>query len=307
MFLKYPDMENHYRDKYIARFLDFFPELASEEYAIFEKIHGANIQFIFSEGEMALASRRQLTDEGFNNVGEILPEYADVIDWFKKWSIKTGHLIRLYGEIFGLGVTKRINYGKKCIRFFDIKIDEVFQIPIEVYRFLNSPRKFGAGTLMVPYLNEGFPLTLEEALTFDVEIPSVLSPTDDIMEGVVIKPLNKVYTAPNGQTFYLKKKSKKFLENPEPKKDRKPADPSLVLLREKFKDYITKNRLDTLFSKIGEIERPNQIGEYIIAFMEDAKKDFIKDHEQVEDLTRDQCKFIFNAGQLIVPMLKEYL
>ena len=72
--------------------------------------------------------------------------------------------------------------------------------------------------------------------------------------------------------------------------------------------YITENRLQNLFSKMGEIERPNQIGDYIRAMLQDAKEDFLKDFgDDFSALSAKDHKAVFNAGRKIAHMLKERL
>lgn len=75
-----------------------------------------------------------------------------------------------------------------------------------------------------------------------------------------------------------------------------------------FASYITENRLQSVFSKEGEIEKPKQIGQYIKWILFDAKEDFLKDWgEKIKLLDINQQKQIFNIGSKIANMLKNYL
>ena len=77
-------------------------------------------------------------------------------------------------------------------------------------------------------------------------------------------------------------------------------------LKAEFLTYINENRLESVFSKYGVIEKPQQIGEYIRYMLEDAKEDFLKDND-VSVLHKETLKEIFNAGHNIMKLLKEKL
>ena len=47
-FQKFFSIENHYRNKEIAKWLEIYPELKNEKFVLTEKIHGSNIQLYFS-------------------------------------------------------------------------------------------------------------------------------------------------------------------------------------------------------------------------------------------------------------------
>jgi hypothetical protein len=151
--------------------------------------------------------------------------------------------------------------------------------------------------------------TLENALEFNTELKSVLwqeAKDDNIMEGVVIKPLGLVQESKEGSLFYIKKKNDAFKQKVHRKKKPAKIDQSLLDLQEEFASYLTDMRLQGIFSKYGMIWKPQQIGEYIKYMMDDAMESFLADNPDVKEMPKKTRKTIFrNAGKLIMPMLKE--
>jgi len=130
MFKKYPDIENTYNQKKIDRFLWDFPILKNEQYIVTEKRDGSNIQIIFEpdKDSFKIGSRNRILDENesFNDVWEEIkdPFYNGLISYGKHLSQIHNAVVTFYGEIFGKGIQKRINYGdEKYIEIFDIAID----------------------------------------------------------------------------------------------------------------------------------------------------------------------------------------
>ena len=67
-------------------------------------------------------------------------------------------------------------------------------------------------------------------------------------------------------------------------------------------------RLQAVFSKNGEIERPDQIGDFIRLVLTDAKEDFLQDNQEAVDaLDKAKQKRVYNVGSMIAFLLKEYL
>ncbi|MGB0387827.1 MAG: RNA ligase family protein [Ardenticatenaceae bacterium] len=314
MFNKYPSIENHYRKPSIDWFLDQFPELKEETFAIQEKIHGSNIQFIFTPGddagrkpaEVQLASRskRLKPGENFFGVRQLLPKYRELTEMLAERSQKEGIAINLYGEIFGPGVQKGVNYGReKRILFFDVAIDGKWLAPAEMEQFLAGYEQFLIPTIKVV---QG----LESAINEEAEIVSKVNPVaGNIVEGIVIKPRNKAYVTSHGDIFMLKKKNKKFEEK---RSAKRPAadksNPQADSLKAEFERYITDARVQAVFSKLGPIESKKQTGHYVRHVLDDAKEDFLKDHgPEVAKLNKKAAKKIFNAGSKVFELLKEYL
>jgi Rnl2 family RNA ligase len=306
LFLKYPSIENHYQSKNIARWLAHNPGLEQETFVIQEKIHGANFQLLFrtSEPMVTFSRNRQLApDESFFDWQNTIARLDDLWKVFQAY-VNSGQAqeVRVFGELCGPGVQHGVDYGtEKAFYIFDVQVDGVWctqEFLMEHnYMFL----------FMAPVL--GFATSLVEAINFDVEVPSRLvdDKPDNIMEGVVIKPYSKVYTSPDGQLFYLKKKSERFLEVSKTPKPRE-FDSKVLELNTLFRGYINENRIQSVFSKRGPIERPQQMGEYIKDVMEDAVADFVKDNQEaVEALDDKQRKQALNVGSSVAQLLKAHL
>ena len=309
MFQKYPSIENHYQSKWIDMWIERYPELENVDYIILEKIHGTNFSLIFNNKNIQIASRNGIlnpeTDKFFNIFNDILynDQYDDLFEFFK--TLSKYQIIQLYGEYFGPGINKGINYGSnKQIRFFDIRIDGYLQ---SQYIFQNSYMRI-FDDYIVPRIN--LIKNLNDALNFDVEnVNSKLTPIEynkeNTWEGIVIKPLNKVYISPVGETFIIKKKTKKFMEKKsEKKKEVKQKDPRISELNSEFRRFLTDQRLQNVFSKYGVISNKEDISKYIKLLLEDAKEDFFKEFEIPKDL---DSKAIFNVGGEPFNLLKEYI
>ncbi|MCK4817031.1 hypothetical protein KA005_14775, partial [bacterium] len=150
---------------------------------------------------------------------------------------------------------------------------------------------------------------LGAALEVDTNFPSLINPIEgNICEGVVIQPYSKVYRLHDGFTFLLKKKNEAFKEKQKARKPPAPVDSEVLRMRGMFDEYITDNRLQSVFSKWGCIEEPKQIGEYIRLVIADALEDFLKDHGAAWNVaTRQQQGQITKVGGTVAEMLKGYL
>ena len=316
-FTKYPSIENHYRSKEIALWLEYHPELAQDRFIAQCKVDGSNLALWFlPDGRIKVASRSNFIgylgdDVRFQGVAITeLFKSNDVhemfVSGFTNMAQKQSKTFVVFGELFGKGIQNRIYYGPdRYWRSFDISVDGEF---IAQCTFENWLIKVcghdGYEVIACPQV-EMFD-TLEEALNFNVVFPSVLTPEGyekpNFEEGVVLKPYYNVYQSPQGSVFYLKKKNPKFADKKE-KKEKIPVDAGLLELQTAFRSYLNENRLLDIFSKYGAIEKPSQIGEYIRYMLEDAKADFLKDYPYSGDKNAD--KVVFNAGTIIVDMLKE--
>jgi Rnl2 family RNA ligase len=309
MFRKFPEIENHYRTKEVQYVLDKFPHMENEQYILQEKIDGSCISLVFDkDGKLTPAKRSGVIheNENFYDIWNVLHNLysEDVIYLLSDYAKSIKSELNVYGELFGKGIQRRINYGnEKYIRFFDLRIDDVMMSPVEmedIFSLLNIE------DMLVP--NFGVVKGLNKALEFDVEdkVTLVNPEGGDLIEGIVIKPYNGMFQV-DGGIFYLKKKREKFKES-KPKKERVPVDSKLEYLQNAFRDYITENRVLGIFSKYGEIEKPTQIGEYIKYVLEDSKSDFLKDYsDEMDDLDKKGMKYVYNVSKDVVKLLEKYL
>lgn len=268
-------------------------------------VHNSNFQWAFSpDGTVRCASRNNYLDMNGSfqgaNIQSLYESHNYLLSELLSDAMYSGKEIRLYGELFGQGIQKRVDYGsEKRLVYFGLMIDNEWQSFADLEYMLEN---YGCHDLIVPILQ----LTdeLQEALSFDTEFDSLLNDKEDnLTEGVVIQPYAKVYLDGNGSPFILKKKNEKFGEK---KKTEKILDMEVLTLNAEFKSYITENRLLSVFSKEGKIQSPKEIGKYIKLLLTDAQDDFLKDND-VSHMEKQQQKDIFNVGPLVANMLKSYL
>lgn len=309
-FVKWPSVENSYRQKFIDKFLTEFPELLREPFVVTEKIHGANMSVYFEPNKPWLVGKRTafLADgEKFFGIQGILPKYEHIFRRVQEVADSTGQTLRLFGEFFGPGIQKGVDYGReKGILFFGLMADDEL-VPFADLQALAE--SLGFTDYLVPILGI---VSFQDALVANIEINSALTPPDhegeNVCEGVVMQPLYRAYTNAGGKRFLLKRKNERFLEKSKAEKPPSPGDSEVQRLNEEFKLYITRERLQGIFSKHGEIEEPSQIGDYIRLMLADAKEDFLKDHGvALEKLDGAEQRKVFNVGAVIANMLKEAL
>jgi len=313
MFIKYPSIENSYRRKEIDYWLTQYPELANEIFVIGEKLHGSNLQLIFKlDGTLRMAKRSGiiLENENFYNADLIITsKYLEVIEKLKDYSIRHNKILNVYGEIFGAGIQKGVNYGVgKHYRIFDIAIDSKLCSPKDI-EILFSALGIDLHNILVPVF--AYVKGLEKALEYSIEdkVTRIYPEGNSIIEGIVIKPYEKIYVNNNGNVFMLKKKNEKFKEiERSSNKVPRQVDSKLEELRGEFEMYMTENRLQSIFSKYGEIDKPSQIGEYIKYMLADAREEFILDFmDEIQGLEKKELKYIYNVSKKIVEMLNKYL
>lgn len=277
MFLKYPSIENHYQGGTISRWLSQFPEIQNELFTVTEKLDGANFQIIITDDAVQYASRNQLLeiDSNFFDwqrlmlTGENARMISALQDLLHQDQLESLHV---YGELYGAGVQKRIDYGPdKYFRVFEMRVNGDIQPSVDTQEMLSL---IGFAHKFVPVLAEI--RGLQAAL--DYELP-------EGAEGVVIAPANRVYAKDTGETFRLKKKSKVFNDQMKVKTGKTPklfvSTPEYEVAYAIWESYFSDNRLADLFSKEGYIESPQQIGRYIKLMSDDVKVDFFKDHKDL--------------------------
>jgi Rnl2 family RNA ligase len=287
--------------KDIDWWLTQYPNLRNESFTITEKIHGTNIQLIFTPDGMTIASRNRVLPANVDHMGvrAVVDGMRKVLSPLAEHSVIAEETVTLYGELFGPGIMKGVNYGEeKRLLFFDIAFNGVFAADSVLRSQLDC-------TVPVLAVVSG----LEDALNFASLIPSRLGPdvADNYVEGVVIKPHNN-YVTNQGSRFVIKKKNDEFKEVAAMPKLKPPPPDEIVKLHNEFMLYVNDNRLQSVFSKEGEIEEPQQFGHYIRLVISDAKEEFEKDFgDSLAACSKKELRMVYNAGGAIVKMLKEYL
>jgi len=312
-------MVNHYQSKEIDYLISRYGNLIDEcEWHISEKIHGSNISILFTSPNDApkIFSRNQeITGANFYNaddtINTMIEKLSPIINQFIK---QTKATVRVFGELFGPGIQKGVKYGpERKIRIFDMMVNDEFQSQENMENFFYD---MGIGNLLVPKLK--IAATFKEAMEYDEVFQSTLFETDEKnhAEGIVIKPYKDTMVDGQGSVFYVKKKNKKFKEKQKVKKIRTETQYSeeVNTMRALFLSYINKNRVESVFSKEGEIQSYSEIGKYIPLIHKDALEDFNRDYlphehggEYTETFTKAERKYIFNSSKEVVALLKEYL
>ena len=308
-FKKYQSIENAYQDRYIEKWVGYYADLLNETFILTEKIDGANFSIMVEQEEIDYAKRTcklNIADSFFDYQSAIVlyqEEFKLVQAYMKLNNIKD---IRLFGELFGNGIQRRIFYSKhKEIRLFDCEIDGVLLCQFDFIELLKS---IGIFHMYVPII--AIVDSLEKALAYNIKFDSKISnKKDNLCEGVVIKQYNSLFKWNDGRVFYLKNKNEKFSEQNKVLKTLFVPTEKFLLAQENYCRYLNENRLQGLISKIGMIEDKSQIGEYIKLMTQDAKEDYLKDSKTeflaLED--KERGKLFSISGRIIMPMLKEYL
>jgi Rnl2 family RNA ligase len=311
MFHKWPEIENHYNKKNIQRWVDLYPELKDEMYIVLEKIHGTNIQFIIDKDGCKIATRKRILEEGesFYDVWNVATKYDEFIKRIMNYvnDFDDVEYINLYGELYGQGIQKGVDYcPEKQIRFFGMRMNGILLSQVEfdhMMDVLEIPIDCCVPLVgMFSNLEDAIDAVNVETLTTEINMYE-----GNIAEGVVIQPYYKVYISPVGATFILKKKAENFKEKARERKvprEPKVLPPEIAEPKAEFESYITKNRLDNLFSKEGPIEDMKDIGKYIKLMMEDARKDFEKENDISHLRKKDQKQVFSGGGNIIAKMLK---
>jgi hypothetical protein len=203
--------------------------------------------------------------------------------------------VTIYGELYGPGINNRVDYGnEKHICIFDMILNDKLLTQSELQTTLDSldlefllPTECGIGTL-------------ESLIQFDVE-----NMFRKGSEGIVIQPYN-INIFSGNERLILKKKSKAF-DDVKKEKNKYKLDNEVISYYNKiFKSYITENRVLDIFSKYGKIQNISQLGQYIVYVLEDAKVDFLKGTD-LQNFDKNETKDLYNAGGLVVKLLKAHL
>lgn len=270
MFKKFLSIENsiNFKDKYV----------------ITEKIDGANIQFIFENGELTgVASRNQIVENNFNGYQDVIkkPEFQVLFEKLKELS--KDNAINIYGEIFGNSVQKRIKYGiEPQIRFFSISVNNKYCSFKVLQDIVEND------CLLVPIIT--YTNTLEESFSFDVDnLKSHVAPEEQIAEGIVVEPF--LYF---DERRIVKIKSKNFLEiEKNIKKQQNIPNQDVILMRDNFLNYLTENRLDNVCSHYDCSNMDKELSiEIVRDFFIDAKNDFLKEND-LSAFSKEEQKSIF--------------
>jgi Rnl2 family RNA ligase len=310
--MKYPSLVNHYMEKDIERLKEiYWDKLTETDWIIQEKLDGANVSLLFQRGvPVKYFSRNQevgnsVDGTDFYGASEAFETAVQKLFKIQGFVDRTGRSIRIYGELIGPTIQRKVNYGpNKHILFYDLMQNDMHRTSQDFENFMYD---IGCGALCVPKL--GIEPTFEDAVAYDTVFDSlVLKKKDNTVEGVVIKPWNQIFEDCNGSLFYIKKKNE---SESKPKKAKTPTNYSeeVNTWRDKFLSYIHPERCASVFSKEGMIESIKDMGKYISLIHVDALETFLKEEKDYSEemFTKQERKYILNSSKEVVSLLKTYL
>ena len=258
-FVKFPSLENTYRQAEIDKIYVMDVDC---DWVVTSKVHGSNYSFwleLDESGDVSVKPAKRTSfiepDEKFFNHKPVFEKYkGKLIELFNDLGCKT---MVVYGELYGGNVQQGMCYPlEQDFIAFDLKVDGVAQNKMGSFRVLNNH-----GIPTVPVL--GIFAKFEDALAVNEYYTSLLirdgfTGADEHREeeGVVIEPAIPHYEA-NGSRVYLKKKTKRFMENTVKgdtgNKQPSVLDSKVAELLELSSQYINENRFNSVVSKIGEV------------------------------------------------------
>jgi len=294
-FKKFSSLENHYREK----FIDFcrIADVDLNKFMATEKIHGANFSFWVTHDGVKVGKRSGFTDFSFYGCGDVVNRYTE--NMFDLWDNFSRNkklvTIAVYGELYGAGIQKEIDYGEKDFIAFDMHFhyeDGTVEIQSKAAAYEAC---IDVGIPFVPFYAVG---TMDEMLAIDVESLRSKVAKDSFIEGIVIEPVDPAFLA-NGERLIIKKKTKVFSESKvrKPKTPPEPLSPAAENLYNVGLTYFTAERLSNVISHEGLQER-KMFGKVIGWLMKDALDDLAKENAKVwhdvEKAERKRVQKMFN-------------
>lgn len=324
-FMKWPHIDNLYqfdRDQLLADYGD-------TEFAVTEKLDGCNVCLScdFSQPNVQAFSRN---GEDWTNSKDLQPALNRVMPFveFVRSRYENQHDpvyagFYLYGELVNTKTMNRITYenGKPNIVFFGFSLayknGEVRSMPftdltflykvfIRKNRFRDTVLDAPARIYLVPAKTKDFSIRIRlKDIDFDR-----LSKQSDFSEGHELEGYVFHNLDDNTRDKFPAFKFK-LPEFEEVVKRKKKVNPNAVAFNREvkeanaeFKTYLNKNRVLSLFSKIG-IPEQKEIPKAVKMLIEDAKEDFFKDHPEYAN--HEELKRILNVGSMPFLLIKGVL
>ena len=318
IFTKYRSMENSYRELFMNKIRDNGFTIPSIRWMASEKIHGANSGLVCDGEEVRMSKKTALIGktENFFGATKLLEKYkSDALGIFEalKLEYKNIKTITIFGELFGGSYPhkdiKSSNHAKKVQKgifytpyneflVFDIMItldtnEDIYLSWTDVVDLIDNAPLLRT----VPVLVKG---TFDEMIAYPNDGQSVVHKIfglpaieDNIMEGVVLKPIESSFL-PNGSRVIIKNKNDKWSEkSKEPKRKAKEVNEAIRPIVEEIELYITENRLRNVLSHIGEVTN-RDFGLINKEFIGDVMKDYIIENgnEKINVLDKNDRKLI---------------
>jgi len=310
MFKKYPSLTNHYHKKDIDYYIRLFgDDINKTLWSVTEKIHGANFSFLVSPKDKIryFTRNQEITGSDFYNAMDTIEYIMEKLQSIQKLVDKYGYTVRLFGELYGSGIQKGVQYPSgRFYKVFNLMINDRMVTEAVMRAYME---RVGLKDLVVPLLDL---VSFEEALNYNIRFNTTYHDKDhNFCEGIVIKPYTKTFVDGNGSFFYIKKKNEEFKEKQKTRKVKTETQytDEVNKWRETFLSYIHNDRMESVFSKEGRIESFKDIGKYISEIHKDALDTFNKEESDwdADKYTKNERKYIFNSSKHIVELLKKEL
>lgn len=265
-----------------------------------EKLHGTNFGIYFSSSGVKFASRNQFVGDDYYGAQPVIKDVVHrCAGLFEEVAPKEDDFVErgmqqlvLYGEIVGRGVQKGILYDVKGLggqqdRAFvifdmlrvvrDCDIESLSWTDLDEVRQLLMPRGLNV-------IAERPPVTLDEALGTDPDMPSNYSSEGSPREGNVYRFCDPHARGPHGERMMFKIKSERFSEVSRRKRENKGAE-----VEQEFASaalaLINGNRMDSAMSRIGltrQTFRPSKFGDLLREMGGDVIADLDRHTSKVE-------------------------
>lgn len=287
-FKKYNSIVNTYNH----RFLDcvYITVPSGETWVALEKIHGANYSFLVDPNQIKVAKRTSIISREENFFGHelIIDKYSNQIREIYNIVLEEYpdlEYVQVFGEIFG-GIYDHPDVSKnKDIRHVQLGVyytPEVDYMVFDIKVYLKHAQVYSNDTLL---FYESFYLDwnkckdivtrsgmrhppviavdkLENLLKLDIEqitsrVPEMYDLPEienNIIEGIVMKPVHNNYYLRDKSRCILKYKTKRFQEVTANKNKYKKHNNDRLEYQCMLRDisrYITVNRLNNVYSKLG--------------------------------------------------------
>ncbi|WP_271784859.1 RNA ligase family protein [Aquimarina algiphila] len=304
-----------------------FEKMEKLQWVVTEKVHGANFSFVYENGNLKYAKRKEYlswNDDFFGFQLVVNNIENAIIQLFEDLSFKikaTKYIV--YGELFGgeyphpsvesipnVQAIQTGVYYTPTINFcaFDIAM-ETDGIQTKLYLdyesslfYFEKHNVFHAKPLFIGKFGEAlnFNTRINSTIPKQLKLPEI---RENLIEGVVIKPFNQVDYKTIHLRPIIKLKNKEFDEEKKyhqaekwtyiPNISSKSEDLSFLL--DELRDYITVNRLQSAISKIGALNFTNEqrVTDIESEFFRDVLVDFNEDNENLlDELSNDEKKWI---------------
>ncbi|WP_228408175.1 MULTISPECIES: RNA ligase family protein [unclassified Chryseobacterium] len=303
-----------------------FSKMEKLKWVVTEKVHGANFSFVYENGSLKFAKRKEYlnwSDDFFGFQLVVSKLENNILRLFEKLSSDiAAEKYIIYGELFGgkyphpeVAPVKDIHaiqtgvYYTPDIEFcaFDIAIetdgsDSKYYLDYEsAVTYFDEFKIFYAKPLLIGKFNEAmnFNIRINSAVPKEFNLPEL---NDNLIEGVVIKPFNQLDNN-DFQRPIIKLKNPEFDEEEKfheaekwsfiPNVSSKTEELSFIV--DELRNYVTQNRLKSAVSKIGTLDLNNhsRVSEIKKEFLEDVITDFNENNDNLlNDLSPEDKTWI---------------